>query len=266
MDSGRKCKSEARSIAKKTAKDSIFRDLFGDPAYLFQLYQALHPEDKTTTAGDIRIVTIQNILLNQMYNDLGFLVGRTQLRLLILLEAQSTWSVNIVIRILLYFALTLKAYIEDHKLYLYSSKKMELPKPEFYVIYTGERKDGPEWLSLSEEFFPEEEPFLDVKVKVIYDGAHGDIINQYINFTRIYDEQIKRYGRTREAVMAAIEICKDKDVLKQYLETRQKEVVDIMMTLFDDEQILEAYAKDIDDNATHREARETAKRMIKRVK
>ncbi len=39
-----------------------------------------------------------------------------------------------------------------------------------------------------------------------------------------------------------------------------------MMTLFDDEQVLEAYAKDIDDNATHREARETAKRMIKNGK
>lgn len=38
-----------------------------------------------------------------------------------------------------------------------------------------------------------------------------------------------------------------------------------MMTLFDDEQVMEAYAKDIDDNATHREARETAKRMIKKV-
>lgn len=29
-----------------------------------------------------------------------------------------------------------------------------------------------------------------------------------------------------------------------------------MMTLFDDEYVLEVYAKDIDDNVTHREARE----------
>lgn len=40
-----------------------------------------------------------------------------------------------------------------------------------------------------------------------------------------------------------------------------------MMTLFDDEEImetyLEAFAKDIDDNVTRREARETAERMIK---
>ena len=48
-----------------------------------------------------------------------------------------------------------------------------------------------------------------------------------------------------------------------FLYSKEQEVVDIMMTLFDDEQVLEAYAKDIDDNATHREVRETAERMIK---
>lgn len=42
-------------------------------------------------------------------------------------------------------------------------------------------------------------------------------------------------------------------------ESRESEVVDIMMTLFDDEQILKAYAKDIEDKT----ARETAERMIK---
>ena len=36
-----------------------------------------------------------------------------------------------------------------------------------------------------------------------------------------------------------------------------------MMTLFDDEQVLEAYAKDIGDNATHKEAREKARIMLK---
>ena len=45
-------------------------------------------------------------------------------------------------------------------------------------------------------------------------------------------------------------------MLKEYLESKEQAVVDIMMTLFDDEQVLEAYSKDIDDNATHKEARE----------
>jgi len=55
-------------------------------------------------------------------------------------------------------------------------------------------------------------------------------------------------------------------VLKEYLESKEQKVVDIMMTLFDDEQILRAYAKDIEDNTARETARETAGRMIKKGK
>ncbi|MCM1221355.1 MAG: hypothetical protein NC548_43430 [Lachnospiraceae bacterium] len=40
----------------------------------------------------------------------------------------------------------------------------------------------------------------------------------------------------------------------------------MMMTLFDDEYVLEAYVKDIADNAALRVARETAERMIRKGK
>ena len=118
---------------------------------------------------------------------------------------------------------------------------MVLPKPELYVIYTGERKERPEWISLSEEFFPGQDCFIDVKVRMLYDGKEGDILNQYVTFTKIYNEQVKQYGRTREAVLETIRICKDRKILKEYLESREKEVVDIMMTLFDQEYAVERY-------------------------
>ena len=224
--------------AKKTAKDSVFRDLFENPTYLLQLYQVLHPEDREVTEDQISSVTIKNILLDQMYNDLGFIVKQ---RLLLLVEAQSTWSRNIVIRALLYLANTWQEYIQEKKLNIYGSGGMVLPKPELYVIYTGERKERPEWISLSEEFFPGQDCFVDVKVRMLYDGKEGDILNQYVTFTKIYNEQVKQQGRTREAVLETIRICKDRKILKEYLESREKEVVDIMMTLFDQEYAVERY-------------------------
>ena len=227
-----------QSKAKKTAKDSIFRDLFENPKYLLQLYQVLHPEDRKVTEDQISSVTIQNVLLDQMYNDLGFVVKE---RLLLLVEAQSTWSKNIVIRVLLYLANTWKEYIQNKKLNIYGSGGMLLPKPELYVIYTGERKERPEWIFLSEEFFPGQECFVDVKVRMLYDGKEGDILNQYVTFTKIYNEQVKEYGRTKEAVLETIYICKNRKILKEYLESREKEVVDIMMTLFDQEYAVERY-------------------------
>jgi len=227
--------------AKQAAKDSVFRDLFGNPKYLFQLYQALHPEDINTTEDEIGTVTIKNVLLNQMYNDLGFTVGKENLRLMILLEAQSTWTINILVRILMYLANTLQEYIESRKLNVYASKQIELPMPELYVIYTGERKDCPEWISLADAFFAGNSPFVDVRVKVLRDGKKGDIINQYVTFTKVYQDQVSRCGRTRQAVLETIRICKNENVLKEYLENREKEVVDIMMTLFDQEYAVERY-------------------------
>ena len=74
----------------------------------------------------------------------------------------------------------------------------------------------------------------------------------------------------RKNYMEQRRICKDRNVLKEYLEGREKEVVDMMMTLFDDEQILKAYANDI-KNDTARETerkteRNTAIKMIKKGK
>ncbi|MCI8408421.1 MAG: hypothetical protein HFJ09_04000 [Lachnospiraceae bacterium] len=76
---------------------------------------------------------------------------------------------------------------------------------------------------------------------MIYDGKEGDIINQYVVFTKVYSEQIATYGRTRRAILESIRICKDKNVLKEYLEGREKEVVDIMMVLYDEQEVMRSY-------------------------
>ena len=67
------------------------------------------------------------------------------------------------------------------------------------------------------------------------------ILSRYVAFTKVYNEQVKRYGRSREAVTETIRICKDRNLLREFLESREKEVVSIMMTLFDEERIMRNY-------------------------
>ena len=253
----------AESTPKRKIKDSVFTNLFQDRKYLLQLYKALHPEDYNVTEDAIADITLKHVLVDADYNDLGFSVGN---RLMILVESQSTWTLNIIIRALMYLIQTYHDYFKRTTQNLYGSKKVNMPIPELYVIFTGERKNIPDTISLSQEFFEGAKIAIDAEVKVLYQENEKDIIGQYIIFSKVYNEQRKLYGNTKQAVTETIRICKDRNVLKEYLESKEQEVVDIMMTLFDDEQILEAYAKDIGDNATHREARETAKRMIKRVR
>ena len=243
--------------AKRTAKNSVFLDLFQDKKNLLKLYKTLHPEDTDATEDTLDIVTIDNVLTDNLYNDLGIMVGSN--KLLLLLEAQSSWTVNILIRILLYLAQSYHEYFERTSQSLYKSAKVKMPKPELYIIYTGNRGRKPDIISLSKEFFNGADIDIEVKAKVIYESDTEDIINQYIIFCKVFDEQRKLYGMTERAVKETIRICKDRNILKEYLINREVEVVTIMMSLFDDEQIMRTYAKDIEKETE----RKTAEKMIK---
>ena len=243
--------------AKRTAKNSVFLDLFQDKKNLLKLYKTLHPEDIEATEDTLDIVTIDNVLTDNLYNDLGIMAGND--RLLLLLEAQSSWTVNILIRILLYLAQSYHEYFERTSQSLYKSKKVKIPKPELYVIFTGDKGRKPDKISLSKEYFEGADIDVEVKAKVIYESDKDDIINQYIIFCKVFNEQTKQHGMTQKAVMETIRICKDRNILREYLLDREKEVVTIMMSLFDEEQIMKSFIK----SERHDEARETAERMIR---
>lgn len=86
-----------------------------------------------------------------------------------------------------------------------------------------------------------------------------DIINQYVRFTKVCNEQVSLYGRTRKAIKATIRICKDSDVLKEYLESKEQEVLDMLMELYDQEEVMRSYV----ESEKYDAAKETAKRFLK---
>ena len=232
----------APEVMKRTIKASVFSDLFGDKKYLLQLYRTLHPEDTTATETDLTDITIENVMVDGLYNDLGFMVSN---RLMILLEAQSTWTENILIRALLYMAKTWQRHLSDLGENLYASRRVKLPEPELYVIYTGDRKNRPSELSLSKVFFDSKECAVEVRARVIYGEGEGDIITQYVTFCKVLKEQVKLHGMTRKALRETIRLCKDLGVLREYLEKREVEVMDIMTMLFDQETVTNTYINDV---------------------
>ncbi len=248
---------------KREIKSTLFTRLFSIRKNALLLYQTLHPEDVTATVDDVKIVTLEAILTDKIYNDLGI---RIKDKLIILIEHQSTWSENIVVRIFLYIAQTFNEFIHEHDLDVYGSAKIKLPKPEAYVVYTGDRKSCPKVLSLNKLFWDGDEDYaVDVRVKVLRDGKDGDILNQYVLFTKALAEQVKIYGPTRKAVREAIRICKKRNILREFLQSREKEVVDIMITLFDHQEIQDRYLRHaIADGVAKGIAKKVAKEVAKR--
>ena len=140
---------------------------------------------------------------------------------------------------LLYLAGTYKEYIEEQKLDLYGSHPVEIPRPELYVVYTGDRKEVPEMLRLSDLY--QGVGSAEVEVKVLRDDGTGDILDQYVRFCKIADEQREKYGLTQQAIDETIRTCIAGNVLALFLASRQKEVLEIMVTLFDQEKIAEIH-------------------------
>lgn len=81
--------------------------------------------------------------------------------------------------------------------------------------------------------------------------------------TGAFFEQLGKYKRTKKAITETIRICKEQNVLKEYLESREKEVVDIMSTLFDEERILQIHIENRVKEAAERAARKAAKAAAK---
>ena len=222
--------------AKRGAKDSVFTDLFSDPKYLLELYKSLFPEDTNCSEDDLEIITLENILLNGSYNDLGFLVKD---KLLILVEAQSSWNPNIPMRMLNYVAHSYRDYQIKHKLNMYGSKLEKYPFPEFYVVYTGTPlPESCKKLHLKDCFMESDslkEVTLDCIVNLIDMTNSSGILTEYISFCTIYNDMVKEYGYTLEAVKEAIRICTNSNILKNYLESREVEVTRILSQVFDQE-------------------------------
>ena len=242
---------------KYTAKGSVFSFIFRQPENTRRLYLTLHPEDVDVTEADCKLVTLEHILTNGMTNDLGFQVRD---KLILLVEAQSKFSTNIALRMLLYLAATYKEYVEEYKLDLYGSKPVSIPRPELYMVYTGAPRQLPEILRLSDMY--DGPGGADLEIKVLRDTGSGNIVDQYIRFCEISDEQRKQYGYTIKAVEETLRICCDENILMPFLASRQKEVQDIMVTLFNQERVTEIHEYNLIKDAKREGRIETAKSLM----
>ena len=215
--------------------------MFNQPKYCLELFNALHPEATDITEADIENITISHVIVDKPYNDLGFTVKGRQI---VLVEAQSSWSYNILVRILLYFADSLLGIIKDHEDWdVHDTAKLPLPSPEFYVIYTGDRKSVPSQISFRRDFYRDSKVPFDLEAHVISTESTDDIIGQYIIYAHVYDQQVRQYGYQRIAAEETVRICKDRGVLKDYLEAHEKEVVNSMIMLFEQEESVKRYGR-----------------------
>ena len=237
-----KAENEAlkRDRVNRQAKNSVFLNLFMRKEYQLALYQELFPQDTEITADDLELVTLDNVLTIHPYNDLGLLARG---KLIVLAEAQSTWSVNIIFRLAGYYFDSAMGYLVSRNADLYSSVRVDILDVEAFVVYTGKKKIKKDVISLNQEFFggnPEKPEF---KARIIHGGYKGGILEEYMGFCHIWDEHVlsaKTPEQKQEAVARTIALCIEKGYLAKYLGAHRVEVEKIMITMLSPEYIKKA--------------------------
>ena len=221
-------------------KDRLFCFLFADRKNALQLYNALNGSHYTDE-NDLEVKTLQDAIWMKMKNDVAFLIDGV----LALYEHQSTVNPNLPIRGLLYFADMYRGILRDR--HIYSSTLIKLPTPSYVVFYNGDKNVGEEtWLKLSDAFIHgNEESKMELRARMI-NINHGHnkglmagcpVLDQYA----ILIGKIKTYLQTMEiedAVNQAVDECIAEGVLKEFLIARRAEVMNSILTEYNEEQVL----------------------------
>ena len=220
-------------------KDSVFVDLFGEDKdakkNFLSLYNALHGThlDGSTELKPLRL---EHIMYMSFCNDVSCLIDN---KIIVLAEHQSTVNSNMPVRFLEYSARLYEQILNPRDRYLCRLK--EIPTPEFYVFYNGEENYPVQAeLKLSDAFSVKSvKPSLELLVKVLNINYNKDNkllenckpLEEYTLFVETVRRHIRLDGEN--GFKNAIKECIQNDILKDYLERKSREVMNMLIAEYD---------------------------------
>ncbi len=229
----------------KKYKDSVFTRYFSDEHKLRLLYNAL----ENTNYGEeteVNIITLEDVLFMNQKNDICFTIDN---KFIILIERQSTINNNMPLRCLLYIAREYEKLIDKN--IVYRSTLQKIPTPHCYVLYNGVRNYPKEKiLKLSDAFLVQQNPpELELTVKVIninYKENHSIVqqcqyLKEYSYFISVVRTYLEKGLELNDAIIQAVKICIDKNVMKEFLEKNSSEVINMLFTEFDMDTAIETW-------------------------
>ena len=230
----------------KKYKDKLFRIIFRKKKDLLDLYNAINGTNYKNTKH-FSITTLEDVVYMGRKNDLSFIVGN----ILDLYEHQSSFSPNLPLRGLLYFADLYRSYIEPSKKQLYSEKAFQIPLPQYIVFYNGTQNE-PErtelrlsdlFLKTSDNMSPALECtaiMLNINLghnRELMEKCH--LLGEYAYFVALVREYLNTNTDETEAVSRAVDECIKNGVLSEILRKNKAEVIDVILTEWDEEEFRE---------------------------
>ena len=244
---------------KRDYKSSLFVNMFGRNVnakeYFLSLYNAIHDTDFKIGEVEIKPVTLENVVYNNIENDVSMEINDS---IVVLAEHQSTINNNMPFRCLEYLVAHYNRFFTDND--KYNTKEIKLPRPECYVFYNGDDAFPQEKIMrLSDAFKDIKHPSplkelpkslsLDLTVKIynINKNANHPILQKceallaYSNFTE-YARIGKRNGE-KNPPKYALNKCRQGKLLTEYFNNLTKEEQSMIFGEWDQEKFIEVQKK-----------------------
>jgi predicted transposase/invertase (TIGR01784 family) len=244
-------------------KASVFSSYFSDANTMLDAYSAI--EGKEFPPGtEIVFNTLDDVLYKTQINDISFTVAG---KIVVLAEHQSTISENTPIRFLQYLGRVYEKILDRRN--MYREKLYKIPKPEFIVLYNGERPfPDHKILKLSTAFMQENAPVsleLIVNVYNINMEHNPDILSK--------SKSLKDYStfidmvRTRErdgiplatAYTEVINYCIENEIMSDFLEIHGSEVYNMLLAEWNMDDALDVRYEEGFEDGTEKGEREGEK-------
>ena len=223
-------------------KDRLFRFIFKEKSALLSLYNAINDSDYDNL-DELEIYTMEDYVYMGMKNDVSFLIDWN----INLFEHQSTYSLNMPLRGLLYIASNLRKFVEINRLDMYASRKILLPIPRYYVFYNGTKSMPEEEIMYLTDSMPMENAkeisCVEFKAHILnINEGHNPkmmercpLLKEYAIIVSDVRKNLENDLSLVEAVDYAVEQCIQREgPLADILRGHRAEVTDTMLKEYDE--------------------------------
>ena len=261
-------------LSSSKVRDTVFRHLFTEPGHSKRVVELCNAVGGTSYPLDAQVdFSKENETgIYRRYSDISVTIED---EMFFINEHQSAINANMPLRALTYFFNEIAHYSNNKK--LYSTRLIELPTPQFHVLYNGKNywKDGV--LRLSDSYKVKGvKPSLEILVYV-HNIKGGEAILEksetlagYSTLIALWEKYLKETGNLDAAISMAIKECIRLGILKEYLETNYKEVAEMMNWQYNHEEELEVIKQEAEERGleqglergAEQKAIETALKML----
>ena len=231
-------------MPNKQIYDTLFRDYFNDRERFLSLANAV-TNTGCKNPDEVVFNNLESSFFSSLRNDLSACIGNT---FVVMTEHQRTFNPNIAFRFLEYAAEVYYGYIVGRRKQLFARKKIIIPAPMFAILYDGKTTEPEQQIIRLSDSFAQASTSLElIAVQYNISAGNNKPLKQSCPYLRQYCAFTERVGANRlngmtldQAVAEAMHYSIDHDIMRDYLSSREKDVLKMLKYEWDEDEARQA--------------------------